>query len=301
MVNDGRQFNELYNERGNNYIKCLEIDFIYTNDLIPNNKYYNKISIIVESILRPNRCNLNSNEINIIILNDISFPFTQTECFDQQEQILYVVKNIKSISHLNIGYIEFDEGNINYIIQLNKHTNTNTNKYIENVIKNSNICNDTSMRRIENTNNNLQNAIDKVIHEFNNNKNKINKLIILSNLKIRNENIINNSCHVYENNKQFFEVIMVNNGEEFIDNNSNEYIKCLVENNNNKIFVDSERDNNKFCNKILPQLQTQICTEPTQMPTQYPTMPPSMSFVIIYVCNWIQFGKYFLPFIANKH
>ncbi len=92
----------------------------------------------------------------------------------------------------NSDCFEFDQPNMNSIIKL---IDTNTSKYFQDIIKHSNICSDDS-----------KNAID----------NKINKLIIFSETKVN------------ENNKQLFEVIIVNHGEESINNDSDQYIKCLL-------------------------------------------------------------------------
>ncbi len=106
---------------------------------------------------------------------------------------------------------------------------------------NSNMCNGT-LNRIENTNNNdLENAIDEAI--IPSNVSKINAKV--------DENIINIIYNLYENKKELFEGIIANNGKEFFDNDSDEYIKCLVRKDKNKIFVNSETDNNKHVQNRL--------------------------------------------------
>ncbi len=44
----------------------------------------------------------------------------------------------------------------------------------------------------------------------------------------------------------------------------------------NKIFVNTERDENKFYFQILLQPQTKTCTEPTPISPEHPTVTPSM-------------------------
>eukprot|EP01084_Bolivina_argentea_P039335 72695_1 len=152
------------------------------------------------------------------------------------------------------------------------------------IVKDSDICNDVS-QRVENTNNNLESAIDEAIKQFDKNDKLLRdkKIIIFSNGMV-NENIINNICNKYENNNNLFEVIMVNNGEEF-NNYDDEYIMCLVKYDKNKLFTNDARDNKKFYDEILPGVQNEICSEPTSVPTQDPTIAPTLPTVVPLSCT----------------
>ena len=229
---------------------------------------------------------------DVIILNDISCPnLTPQKCKTQQEQVANFMKSIKGLDEVrnennnlasdNVGYFEFDGKEVHQLVDIDSMpynifpvTQNDLDSYYYS-IADRDICDADQILNRTGTPNLVQ-AVDAAADALkkNGDRQRDSKIVIFSNCKYDDiEEVCDNFERFLFGGTEYPEIYMVNNGDKF-DENDDDYIMCLIEYDENRIFTNTDIDDDKFYDEIIPPLQLEICSMPTPAPTEDPTPKP---------------------------
>eukprot|EP01083_Nonionella_stella_P095154 267088_1 len=249
---------------------------------------YLLFTLLLISRAGANNCVNKYNWMDVVFLADTSCPMTSTQCINQQQRIAKTLLSIKAADgsrwypSIRAAYVEFGSTGVEVVVPLNQApfnsrggiTNASIFEYFDVI---SQRCDHITGDRQGNPQ--LYDAIAAALHEFDtapssSDLKKDRKIVIFSNCPAADtQRICDKWKGLGRNAARDVDFFMINIGSEISD--ASLYIMCLVEYDDDELYVDIDRDDAVFYDDIMPRIGSELCDYPTPVPTTDPTVDPT--------------------------